>query len=53
MEEGGTYLEDFLQSVELLPNDIRRDFELMRVLDKECCEATAELETMEVSSSCL
>lgn len=28
MDDGGTYLEDFLQSVELLPNDIRRDFEV-------------------------
>ena len=48
MDEGGTYLEDFLQSVELLPNDIRRDFELMRALDKECSEATADLESLEV-----
>lgn len=30
MEEGGTYLEDFLISLELLPNDVRRDFELVR-----------------------
>ena len=29
MEEGGTYLEDFLLSLELLPNDMRRDFELV------------------------
>jgi hypothetical protein len=29
MEEGNTYLEDFLLSLEHLPNDIRRDFELV------------------------
>ena len=33
MEET-TILEEFLQSVELLPNDVRRDFELMREHDK-------------------
>lgn len=29
MDEGGTYLEDYLLSLEMLPNDIRRDFELV------------------------
>ena len=48
MEESGTYLEDFLQSVELLPNDVRRDFELMRTLDKDCIEMQNELVTLEV-----
>jgi hypothetical protein len=38
MIEESTYLEDYLQSLEHLPNDIRRDFELMREHDKECCE---------------
>lgn len=37
MEET-TYLEDFLQSTELIPNDVRRDFELMREHDRECSE---------------
>lgn len=32
MDEGGTYLEDFLLSLEMLPNDMRRDFELVRRL---------------------
>jgi len=32
MDEGGTYLEDFLLSLEMLPNDVRRDFELVRFL---------------------
>lgn len=53
MEEG-TYLEDFVSSVELLPNDIRRDFDLMRDLDREAHElerelAAAELEYLERS----
>jgi len=48
MEEGNTFLEDFIQSVELLPNDVRRDFELMRVLDRECTESQAELIKSEV-----
>lgn len=51
MDDGGTYLEDFIQSVELLPNDIRRDFELMRVLDKDCIEMRTELTKAEVSCS--
>jgi hypothetical protein len=46
MEES-TFLEDFLQSVELLPNDIRRDFELMREHDKECSDGLAELDELE------
>ena len=25
----GTYLEDFISSMEMLPNDVRRDFELV------------------------
>ena len=42
MEES-TYLEDYLQSVELLPNDIRRDFEMMREHDRECVEGTRDI----------
>lgn len=29
MEDGNTYLEEFLLSLEMIPNDIRRDFELV------------------------
>ena len=29
--DGGTYLEDYLMSLETLPNDVRRDFELVRI----------------------
>ena len=31
-EDGNTYLEDFLFSLETLPNDTTRDFELVRIL---------------------
>ncbi|KAJ1432802.1 hypothetical protein B484DRAFT_447573 [Ochromonadaceae sp. CCMP2298] len=51
MEESGTYLEEFLLSLEMLPNDIRRDFELMKELDKECMELSRELQQLE--SGCL
>ena len=47
--DDGTYLEEFIQTVELLPNDIRRDFELMRVLDKDCIEMRAEVTKSEVN----
>lgn len=46
MEET-THLEDFLLSVELLPNDIRRDFELMRELDRESLDSMRELNELE------
>ena len=34
--ENGTYYENFLSSIESLPKDISRDFELMRDLDRYC-----------------
>ena len=45
--EDTTYLEDFFQSVELLPNDVRRDFELMREHDKEFLDGVRELKESE------
>lgn len=42
-----TYYESFLASVELLPNDIRRDFELMKELDREANEFNKELIQLE------
>jgi inhibitor of growth protein 4 len=42
MEES-TYLEDFLSSIEFLPNDLRRDFELLREHDKDSCDTLREL----------
>jgi hypothetical protein len=46
MEET-TFLEEFLSSLELLPNDTRRDFELMREYDKDAMDSTRELAEME------
>lgn len=47
MEET-TYLEEFLLSLELLPNDVRRDCELMREHDKESIEIIKELAEQEL-----
>jgi hypothetical protein len=41
--EGSTFLEDFLSATELLPNDIRRDFELIRELDRDSKQHMTEL----------
>jgi hypothetical protein len=43
MMEDTTYLEEFLNSVELLPNGVRRDFELLRKHDKESIELVKEV----------
>ena len=31
--EGGTYLEDYIMSLDTLPNDVRRDFELVSIVE--------------------
>jgi hypothetical protein len=46
--DNGTYYDNFLSSIELLPNDIRRDFELMKELDRECLELNKELMSLEI-----
>ena len=43
----GTYLDDYIASVESLPNDIRRDFELVRDLDREAIDLTETLTVLE------
>jgi len=43
MEYEGTFLEEFLHSLELIPNDVRRDFELIRELDRETTELEKQL----------
>ena len=48
-EDSGTFIEDFINSTELLPNDIRRNSELMRELDKDSCDSAREIEVAEVS----
>jgi hypothetical protein len=47
MEGSDTYLEEFISSVELLPNNIRRDFELVRELDREAFELEKEVNLLE------
>ena len=37
-----TFLEDFVQAIELLPNDLRRNFELIRELDRDSGELAKE-----------
>eukprot|EP00605_Chrysophyceae_sp_TOSAG23-4_P001075 GSChrysophyteH1.ASY1.ANO1.1180.1 assembled CDS len=44
-----TYLEEFISSVQLLPNNTRRDFELMRDLDREATELQKNLRELETS----
>jgi hypothetical protein len=48
-ESNGTYLEDFLSSIEFVPNDIRGNFELIRELDKEVTGLQQELRAMQAS----
>lgn len=46
MEEA-TYLEDFLATLEMIPNAVRRDCELIRELDREMIEISKELSELE------
>ncbi|EWM21243.1 SGF29 tudor-like domain protein [Nannochloropsis gaditana] len=46
-EESGTYLEDFLERLQPLPNDIQRSFHLMRELDKDATELHVRLRGLE------
>mmetsp|Transcript_1276 Transcript_1276/g.2077 ORF Transcript_1276/g.2077 Transcript_1276/m.2077 type:complete len:256 (+) Transcript_1276:186-953(+) len=46
-QESSTFLEDFVNSTELLPNDVRRNFELMRELDRDGSEALRQCEEAE------
>lgn len=47
MDESGNFLEDFLASLETVPNDMRRNFELMRELDRQSQELTQEVDILE------
>lgn len=42
-----TYLEEFLATLEMIPNAVRRDCELMRELDREVMEIGKELAELE------
>ncbi|DAZ98548.1 TPA: hypothetical protein N0F65_007047 [Lagenidium giganteum] len=41
----GTYLEDYLESIYMLPSEIKRNFDLMRELDKTSYPLIEELKT--------
>jgi uncharacterized protein YydD (DUF2326 family) len=47
-QDSGTFLEDFISSAELLPNNIRRNFELIRELDRDATESTKDYLEAEV-----
>lgn len=47
-QDGSTFLEDFIQSTELLPNDVRRNFELMRELDRDGIESSKDCKDAQV-----
>ena len=47
-QESSTYLEEFISSTEILPNDIRRNFELIRELDKDSSEYIRRCDEAEV-----
>ena len=48
-QDSATYIEEFISSTELLPNDIRRNFELIRELDRNAIDATRKCEEAEVN----
>jgi hypothetical protein len=49
-QDTNTFLEEFISSTELLPTEIRRNFELMRELDRDATETTRQCEESEVQS---
>eukprot|EP01031_Cornospumella_fuschlensis_P037638 gene37638-45723_t len=46
-DNSGTYLEDFLLSLEIIPNHFRRECELLKELDKEVIELSRDLADLE------
>jgi hypothetical protein len=48
-QDSNTFLEEFVSSSELLPTEVRRNFELMRELDRDVIEANRQSEEAEVS----
>jgi hypothetical protein len=48
-QDSSTFLEEFISSSELLPTEVRRNFELMRELDRDAIEANRQCEEGEVS----
>jgi hypothetical protein len=48
-QDSATYLEEFVNATELLPNDVRRNFELIRELDRDASECIRKCEEAEVA----
>lgn len=48
-QDSNTFLEEFISSSELLPTEIRRNFELMRELDRDTSELSRQSEEGEVN----
>lgn len=46
-DDSGTFYEEFINSTEMLPNEIRRNSELMRELDRSASEIVKEVEDTE------
>lgn len=47
-QDTNTFLEEFISSSELLPTEVRRNFELMRELDRDVTDVTRQVEEGEV-----
>ena len=47
-QDSNTFLEEFVSSSELLPTEVRRNFELMRELDRDVYEISRQCEEGEV-----
>lgn len=48
-QDSNTFLEEFISSSELLPTEVRRNFELMREFDRDTTELSRQCEEGEVS----
>lgn len=49
MAEELTFLEEFIQSIETVPNDVRRNFELIRELDRDSADMALDCVELGVS----
>lgn len=50
-QDANTFLEEFVSSSELLPTEVRRNFELMRELDRDVYEISRQCDEGEVQYS--
>jgi hypothetical protein len=47
-QDSATFLEEFISSSELLPTEVRRNFELIRELDRDVTESVRQCDEGEV-----